>query len=228
MGLGLSLLNDNIGATNQTQLFVDYSYRIHLGFYGKTKLQFGIKAGLSLFSSSLTPLENRDPNDPTVFDYKGKLLPNVGVGLFYYGEKGYLGLSVPKLLKNYVKGVNEIEVGEVKRHLFFTGGYVFDIGQITKFKPSFMVRMVSGAPISVDLSAMFYFYDKLGLGLAMRREDSFSGLINYYFDNSLFIGYAYDFTRTELRDYSHGTHEIVIGYDFPVGQRMRIYSPRFF
>ncbi len=226
MGLGLSLLNDKIGATNQTQMFGDYSYRIYLG--DNSKLQLGLKAGISFFRSTLTPLKNRVPGDPSVFDYKGKILFNVGVGVFYFNDKGYLGVSMPKLLKNYVRGQNEIEIGEVRRHLFLIGGYVFDISEGTKFKPSFMLRMVSGAPVSVDLSAMFYFYDKLGLGLAMRREDSFSGLINYYFDRSLFLGYAYDFTRTELRNFSSGTHEIVLGYDFQLLSRRRVYSPRFF
>ncbi len=226
MGFGLSILNDKIGATNQTQFFVDYSYRIFLGDY--SKLQFGLKAGVSLFSSTLSPLTNRDPGDPTVFDYKGRFLPNVGVGIFYFGEKGYMGLSMPKLLKNYVKGVNDKEVGQVKRHLFFIGGYVFDVSNDVKFKPSFMVRMVSGAPVSVDLTGMFYFYEKLGLGLAMRREDSFSGLINYYFSPEFYLGYSYDFTRTELRHYNNGTHEIFIGYDFYLTNRNKIFSPRFF
>jgi type IX secretion system PorP/SprF family membrane protein len=110
------------------------------------------------------------------------------------------------------------------------GGYVFDLDlyERYKFKPSFTVRMVSGAPVSVDLSAVFFFYDKLGVGLAYRREDSFAGLIHYYFSPEFYIGYAYDYTLTELRKFHNGTHEFMIGYDFKMVNRNRIYSPRFF
>ena len=226
MGLGLSLVNDAIGKTHQTQVFIDYSYMIHLS--GNSKLRFGLQGGFSVFQTNYNNSTIREGGDNSIFNYTGKLLPNIGVGLFYYGERGYLGLSMPKLLTNYVKGNNDVEVGRVRRHLFFEGGYVFDLNDKIKFKPSFMLRAVYGAPLSLDLSGMFYLYDHLGLGLAMRREDSFSGLINYYFDNGLFLGYAYDFTRTPLRNYSRGTHEFALGYDFGLLSKKKIRSPRFF
>jgi type IX secretion system PorP/SprF family membrane protein len=227
MGLGLSLLNDRIGSTNQTQVFVDYSYLVKLG--DRSKLRFGLKGGFSIFQSDVASLNSKESADQTVFNYKGKILPNIGIGVFYYGNKGYLGLSVPKILTNYVTGTNDVEIGVVRRHFFLVGGYVMDLNKNIKFKPSFMLRMVSGAPLSLDLSGIFYFYDKLGVGLAMRREDSFSGLIHYYFSPSFYLGYAYDFTRTELRQYSNGTHEFMLGYDFRLlNGREKIYSPRFF
>ena len=229
MGLGLSIVNDKIGAVNQTLFFGDYSYRIRVG--GEGNLQFGIKAGLSMFSAKLSGLRNKVESDPSVFDYSGKLLPNVGVGVFYYSEQAYFGVSVPKLLKNFVKekiSNEEIKIGTIRRHLFIMGGYVFYLNPTTKFKPSFMMRMVNGAPVSIDLAGMFYFQDKLGLGLAMRREATFSALINYYFSPSFYIGYAYDYTRTELRDFSNGTHEFMLGYDLQLVNTHKIYSPRFF
>jgi len=226
MGLGLTLLNDGIGSTNQTMVFLDYSYMVHLS--GATKLRFGLKGGFSIFQSRNGDLLNRESNDPTVFDYTGKLLPNIGVGIYYYGERGYLGLSMPKLLTNYVKGSNEVEIGRVKRHLFLMGGYVFDLSDRVKFKPSFLVKAVYGAPVGVDLSGIFYLYDKLGLGVAWRREDAISGLIHYYFNPSFYVGYAYDYIRTPLKDFSNGSHEFMLGYDFLLMSRDKIRSPRFF
>ena len=226
MGLGITFLNDKIGATNQTQLFLNYSYPINLSW--TSKLRFGLSFGMSVFQSHAADLNNRVPTDQSIFNYTGKIFPNVGLGLFYYGEKGYLGLSIPKLFKNFVKGPNELEVGRVRQHFFLMGGYVYYIDDFTKFKPSFMLKMVSGAPISLDLSANVYFNDHLGLGLAWRNQDAISGIVQYYFSSGLNLSYSYDFITSPLRHFNGGSHEFMIGYDIGTIGKRRIYSPRFF
>ena len=157
-------------------------------------------------------------------------MPNVGVGVYYYSDKGYVGVSAPKILEQVLKEYNNGEVTENKerRHYFLIGGYVFDLSENVKFKPSFLAKAVVGAPISLDFSANFLFRDKLGVGLAHRLDDSFPGLLQYYVTPQFRIGYAYDFTMTELRHYNSGSHELMLGYDFMFVDDTRIRSPRFF
>jgi len=225
MGLGLSVINDQLGPIHQTMLFADYSYSIQTT--PNAKLAFGLKAGLNIFQADLLSLHPHDPNDPSVYNISNRLLPNVGVGVFYYSDKGYLGLSAPKLLEHNLKS-GEISASKERRHYFLIGGYVFDLGPSVKFKPSFLVKAVSGAPLSVDLSGNFFFNDKFGVGAAYRFGDSFSGLLQYYITPQFRIGYAYDYTLTELQNYNSGTHEIMLGYDFYFIDKNRIHSPRFF
>ncbi len=225
MGWGLSLVNDAVGPVHQTQFFVDYSYGLQIT--PLSKLRLGIKAGLGVYQGNLEDLRREVVADPYVFDFKGKMLPNIGVGLYYYGERGYLGLAVPKLITTALK-VNNIELGQAKRHWFFIGGYLFDVSDNLMFKPSFLVKAVEGAPLSIDLTGMFYLYKKLGLGLAYRHGAMLSGLINYYITPAFRVGYAYDYTTTPLRNYSNGTHEFMLGYDFYFKDRDKIRSPRFF
>ena len=225
MGWGLSVVNDAVGPVHQSQLFVDYSYTVPLG--DLDRLSFGLKAGFGLYEGDLESLKRQELADPFAVNFKGKLMPNIGVGIYYRGERGYLGLSAPKLLTNRLR-VNDREMGRFRRHYFLIGGYLLDLGSRVMLKPSFLVKAVSGAPVSADLSAMVYLYERLGLGVSHRLGDSFSGLLQVFLTPSLRVGYAYDYTLTPLHDFNKGTHEFSLGYDFWYKDRSRVHSPRFF
>jgi len=228
MGLGLSVINDEVGPIHQTMLFADYSYSIQAT--ENSTLAFGLKAGVNIFQADLLSLTPNEGGDPAIYNVDNRLLPNVGVGVYYYSDNGYLGLSAPKLLEQtlqeYIDGV--VTENKERRHYFLIGGYVFDLSEEVRFKPSFLLKAVVGAPVSIDLSANFLIRDKLGLGIAHRLDDSFSGLLQYYITPQFRIGYAYDFTITELQDYNSGSHELMLGYDFIFVEDTRIRSPRFF
>ena len=228
MGLGLSVVNDRVGPIHQTMLFADYSYSIQTT--DNAKLAFGLKAGVNLLQADLTALHSNQTNDQAIYNVDNRLLPNVGIGVFYYSDKGYIGVSAPKLLQQRIASYDTGSLTEdiERRHYFLIGGYVFDLSENVKFKPSFLVKAVQGAPLSVDLSGNFFFNDKFGIGLAHRFDDSFSGLLQYYVTPQFRIGYAYDFTMTELRHYNSGSHELMLGYDFNFVEDTRIRSPRFF
>ena len=229
MGLGLSVINDVAGPVHQTMLYADYSYSIQTT--NNAKLAFGLKAGVNVFQADLLSLHPEKGGDPAIYNISNRLLPNVGVGLYYYSDKGYLGISAPKLLEQTIdeyESLSEAYNNKERRHYFLIGGYVFDLSENVKFKPSFLLKAVVGAPVSIDLSGNFFFNDKLGVGLAHRLDDSFSGLLQYYITPQFRIGYAYDFTITELRHYNSGSHELMLGYDFIFMENTRIRSPRFF
>ncbi len=228
MGLGLSVINDKVGPIHQTMLFADYSYSIQTT--PNAKLAFGLKFGVNILQADLLSLSPNQGGDRAIYNIDNKLLPNVGIGLYYYSDKGYLGVSAPKLLEQMIKEYNDGEVTDNKerRHYFLIGGYVFDLSEDVKFKPSFLLKAVVGAPLSIDMSANFLFRDKLGVGVAHRLDDSFSGLLQYYITPQFRVGYAYDFTMTELRHYNSGSHELMLGYDFMFVDDTRIRSPRFF
>ena len=227
MGLGLSVVNDQVGPIHQTMLFADYSYSIQAT--ANSKLAFGLKAGINLLQANLTGLHSNQGNDQAIYDVDNRLLPNVGVGVYYYSDKGYVGISAPKLLQQRISSSNNnLDDDLQRRHYFLIGGYVFDLSENIKFKPAFLIKAVQGAPLSIDLSGNFFFNDKFGIGLAHRFDDSFSGLLQYYVTPQFRIGYAYDFTMTELRHYNSGSHELMLGYDFNFIEDTRIRSPRFF
>jgi hypothetical protein len=73
----------------------------------------------------------------------------------------------------------------------------------------------------------FLFYEKLWIGAMYRWQDAAGVLLQYEIDNRFKIGYAFDYTLSNLSIYSNGSHEIMLGID--IGRKWAgDVSPRFF
>lgn len=230
LGVGFSAVHDEVGPVNNTLLYADFAYRIRVT--EGARLAFGLKAGVDLFSADIANLNGVDANDPNFQqNISGSAKPNFGFGVYYWSAKGYLGLSAPKLMQHDLLGVenNNVTVNAItqKRHYFITGGYVFSLSPAVKFRPSFLVKAVDGAPLSIDLTANFLLAERLWLGAAYRNGDSMSGIVAYNITQQLRAGYAYDFTLTELRTQANGTHELMLQYDLRFNKEKTL-SPRYF
>lgn len=225
MGLGLSVYADKIGPINEQFIFADYSYTIPVGYYDN--LAFGIKAGVSIVNASLTDLLTNNP-DINFTENLATLKPNFGFGAFYYSDIYYVGLSIPNLLKTeYLKTTGDVVTAISKKsHFFLTGGYVYEMSYDWKFKPSTMIKATFGAPLSVDLSANFLYDEAFEIGASYRWDDSVSLLLGAYVTENLRIGYSYDFTLTDINQYTSGSHELILLFD--ILTTYEIISPRFF
>ena len=94
-------------------------------------------------------------------------------------------------------------------------------------RPSFIVKYVNNAPLSIEGNLSFLFYDKVWIG-AMYRHQAAAGLnIMYNISQNLRIGYAYDYQLTSLQKFSLGSHEIMISYDLRTKAK-GFKSPRYF
>ena len=226
VGLGVSVIVDKIGPVSEQNLYADFSYTIKMSEGGK--LAFGLKGGVTLHSLDELALTTIDPNDPAALDFENRMFPNIGVGAFYYTDKFYVGLSLPNMLETkHFEKENGLTKASEKMHYFLTGGYVFDLSETLKFKPSVMVKAASGAPLSIDLSANFLLYDKFELGASYRIDDSISGLISFMATKDFRIGYAYDYTVSNLGNLNSGSHEMFLLWDVDLS-RDSVVSPRFF
>lgn len=228
VGLGLSIIVDNIGPVQEQNLYGDFSYT--LNFNNNAKLAFGLKAGYTFFNICLPCLNTTNANDMAFVNQNAnKVLPNIGAGVFYYTDKFYAGLSVPNLLEtfHFEKNGGQISQASETKHYFFTSGYVFDLSSDVKLKPSMLVKAATGSPLSIDFSGNVLVYDKLEFGLSYRLDESVSALINLRARQNLRVGYAYDYTLTNLGNFNSGSHEIFLLFNFDF-ERNKIKSPRFF
>ena len=227
IGLGLSIINDEIGPVKQTGFYGDFAYRLKVG--DNSRLAFGLKFGANYFSADLSDLATVVEDDPANVNISGEILPNAGFGIYWSSKMFYLGASAPKLLMNEIGEKNAVSgvVGEEERHYYLIGGMVFDLNDDVKFKPSFMARAVEGAPLSVDLTASFLFREKFWVGVMYRLDDSFGAILQFQFNEQLRAGYAYDMTTSRLGEYNGGTHEIMLSYDLRFTKGKTI-SPRYF
>ncbi|TVR78741.1 MAG: type IX secretion system membrane protein PorP/SprF [Chitinophagaceae bacterium] len=217
IGLGLSVVNDRIGVTNTNHINGAYAYRLPTDI---GRLSFGIQGGFSHYNSRWSDLVLNDAGDNNFSSNSPNLfLPNFGFGIYLYDHnRYYVGVSAPQLLNNSLNESLSLEgtnnVARQFKHYFFTAGYVAKLNEFMKFKPSVLLKYVHGAPLQADFNASLLFYDALWVGASYRTGDSFVFMVEYYFGERFRAGYAYDYTITELNNYTSGSHEIMIGYEF--------------
>lgn len=225
LGLGVSLVNDKIGPTNENTISADLSYTVPTS--ETFKLSFGIKATGNLFSLDVNKLQPEHQGDPQFQDLNSKFSPNVGAGVYWHSDKAYVGLSVPNFIETNRYDDNDTAIFKDKINYYLIAGYVFDLDPYIKFKPAVLTKMVEGSPLQVDLSANFMFNDKFVAGLAYRWSAALSAMAGFQVTDGLFIGYSYDRETTRLNNYNSGSHEIFLRFEF-FNNYSRITSPRFF
>jgi type IX secretion system PorP/SprF family membrane protein len=229
VGLGLSAVNDKIGPVEETNVYADFSYTLHLG--GEHRLAFGIKAGATFHKIDFNTIY---PTLPDVGDgvFAGsnpsETLLNVGAGVFYYTQKYYIAFSVPNMFKGKYLDFNGNSYGSEALHYFLTGGYVFQLGENFKLKPSAMIKSSFDAPTSYDISANVLMYERLELGVSYRVQDSFGAMINFAIvPGVLRIGYAYDYIVSDLDVTTSASHEFMLLFDISSSKKVSR-SPRYF
>ncbi len=229
VGMGFSVIADEIGPVKEQNIYVDLSYTLTTSEEGR--LAFGLKGGVTLQDINLLSIIlPQDPNDPLFEDNVNETYPNFGAGVFYYTNKFYVGFSVPNILKSthFKKSGGIITEASEEMHYFLTSGYVFDLSNTLKFKPSIMLKGVTGAPVSMDVNANFLLYDRLEVGASYRISDSLSALVNFAVTPDFRIGYAYDYTISEFSNLNPGgSHELILLYDIDFSKK-NLKSPRFF
>lgn len=224
MGVGLSVITDEIGPVRETNTYADVSYTLR--FSGEHRLAFGIKAGATFHDIGLAGLDLIDQGDP-FFNNASGVTPNVGAGVFYYTDNYYLAFSVPNILSSVKLDAQGTEYGTETSHYFLTGGYVFQVSENTKLKPSFLVKSAFSAPTSFDVNLNALFYEKFELGASYRMDDSFSGLINFAITPNIRVGYAYDSVTSDIKRYAPASHEIMLLFDLNFAKKISR-SPRYF
>ena len=233
--MGVSFVHDEIGdVVNENNVYVDFAYVLPLS--EETKLSFGAKGGATFFDTNFNGFVYTDPlPDPAFQNNISKVFPNIGAGMYLFGDNYYAGISVPNLLmtKHLERQSGITTTGVEAMHYFITGGYVltFNGNDNFKLKPAFMAKAVSGAPLSLDITANALINNFFEFGVGYRKGDAVSGLVNFYVTPTLRIGYSYDYTLTNLSKFNSGSHEVFVLFDLDFGKlsgKGYDKSPRFF
>lgn len=225
VGLGLSVINDRTGYENYTYLYGDFSYTINVS--SDITLAFGLKGGMSYYDLDEDLFaEPSVIQDPFFRERFNKWTPNFGAGLYLSAQDWYLGLSAPKLLNNDNNEFSEYVALE-QVHYYLTGGYVFDLSPNWKLRPTALVKATSGAPLSFDMSGTVIYDEKLYLGATYRIDDAIGAFVDFQIFEPLRIGYGYEYSISDLRPYTSGSHEVILIYEMRF-KNTKYKSPRFF
>lgn len=230
LGWGVTVSNDHIGVTNRTDAYLNLAY--HLKLNSNLKLGVGIKAGGDYYSYKNSELKYWDSSDPNFAgDKQTGFQPNIGAGAYLYAEKFYAGVSVPTIISYDPSNSLSVSSGTLVphqvRHYFATAGVIIPVSDDVIAKPSVLVKYVGNAPVEADLNLNFLFANIVWVGGSFRTGDSFVAMVELQLSKQWRLGYSFDFTTTDIKSYSNGSHEIMIGYDFGY-DIMKVKTPRYF
>ena len=215
MGWGAILVNDKIGVSYRTDLQLNYAYHIRTG--RQSKLSLGLRGGASYCRAKLTDLKVWDGNDQVFASNLNNLwMPNAGVGLYYYSQNFYSGLSCPNVVDYTNRDIffNSSATPRIVPHYYLTCGYVINSVKDINLKPSFLIRFVPFAPVQADLNLMADYKNKLSLGVSYRTMDGIIALLQVIMNDDWRLGYSYDYPFTKINQYSYGSHEIMLSFRF--------------
>lgn len=225
VGVGLTAVNDIIGPMNQTMIYGDVSYTLRFK-RNKGKLAFGIKGGLNLINIGRDGLNTENPNDPKLLqNIRNNINPNFGVGIYYHTPSFFIGISTPKILEQSYDALSETNLE--RRHYFGTVGGVITLNDQWKLRPSSLVKITENAPLSLDLTLAAIYFEKLWFGANYRWDAAIGAFVQYQITPQFKAGLATDFGTQRIRNYNHGTFELMLSYDFTF-KKEGIRSPRYF
>jgi type IX secretion system PorP/SprF family membrane protein len=217
VGLGGLLYTDIVGPTRRIGGSMSYAY--HINVTEKTKLSLGLSAGITQFRVDGSKVQLSDQSDLVIMNSLQSIIkPDFGVGFHLYSaeKKWYIGGSIPQITHNKVDFVNTKNLTEnrLNRHYFITGGYRFLLSEGFKLEPSTCIKYVNPVPVQYDLGLRLIYKDKMWIGAVYRTQDASSLLVGYKASSDLVFMYSYDIISSNIKHYSSGTHEFMIGLVF--------------
>lgn len=252
VGLGLSMVNDNIGASGTFDLNTAYAYRFRVG--KTSKLSIGLQASVTNWRGNWSELVLEDNDDVSFNDQISRWLPNFGAGIYFYNQQFYAGVGCPRILEYDLRQVDQQTTpiyARTYRHYYATIGSAFKLGGNNNLiiRPSALLKNTGalsslrkdkvfrnfGSPTELDLDLSFMIAQTFWIGAAYRTalesgkssNDSADIWAALYFRNGLRIGAAYDMTLSRLNDVNNGSFEVMVGYEFDIKVK-KVASPRYF
>jgi type IX secretion system PorP/SprF family membrane protein len=214
VGVGALVTVDKIGSYTNTGLFGNYAYMIKDPARNGV-FSMGISAGFNNFNADFSDLNLRSGQDQTFSGFMSELKPNFGGGIFYYNDKMFGGFSVPTILTHSELFNGPLEQLRIPRFYYLYGGVKLPLDPRTQkviLTPSVLFRVQDGTPLSMDYNLSVAFEELISLGTSYRSGDGAISFINFKLSEKLYVGYSYDWTVSDVRMYSRGTHEIMINY----------------
>ncbi len=215
IGLGGYLFTDIVGPTRR--IGASFTYAYHAKLNDEYKLSMALSGGLLQFSVDASKITLYDPVDLVISNgYQRVLLPDFGTGFYLYSKKLYVGVSVPQIYPAKIRFFDYTTNTRAKlaTHVYASAGYKFDLGEDFKIEPSIQFKYVKPAPMQFDFGARLFYKEKIWIGGSFRTRDAAAMMAGFVYRENLAFSYSYDLTTTNIKNYSTGTHEVIISIKF--------------
>lgn len=213
-GIGGYLFNDVAGPSRRTGFLGAFSSQIKVN--RESYLSLGLAGSLTQYVFDRDKLVTEEANDPTVFNYSSNLLiPDVVVGLKYFGQNYHLGWSMFNILQTKADlfDIMTPVTNNLQRTMYFTGSYLFSLTKQNDFyfEPSAVIRMMFNAPMTFDVNGRFIHGSGIWAGASYRFKDAVALMVGFA-GSKIGISYSYDINTSALHSYNSGSHEVTLTY----------------
>ncbi len=227
VALGVYLIRDVLGALNNQSIMGTYAYRL---YFSNSSLAFGLQFGFKYFDFNWNAMHLKDPD--YLFDPQEvrRFTPDANFGIYYQSNRFFAGVSSKQLLQNdygYSQKDGKTAFNKLTRHFYMMSGFALPLDEKIVFRPSMMAKYTPNAPLQIDVNTSLLFSNAFWVGASFRTGNALTFMTEFRLTERLKLGYSYDLYLNELQPFNYGSHEIRIGFEFPLYEsRMR--TPRFF
>lgn len=216
MGAGLMIVQDEIGENKNLLAMGTYSYKIE---FEKMFISFGLQAGIANYRSDNLALNIEDETDPYFAGNQNITKPEFGAGIILHNDYLFVGLSVPRMLKNnetFGSGVDAVEATLYTQHMYGMASYIFFLSERVRLKPAVLFKYVQGNPLSMDINALFNIDERYGVGAFTRNFNTYGLLASIKFAQSYKFSYAFELPTNKSVGANYTTHEITLGLSLAI------------
>lgn len=213
---GVQLSNAAQGAFERTEAVL--SYALHLPVVNDISLSFGLSAGLNSFSfdeSVASVLNERDPIFNAYVNGQASNQMNVNAGTYLYSDRFFIGYSANQILQNDLEIADADIAGATSANLemqhFFMGGFNIDLTNDFRLTPNLLVKLAEPNPSFIDLGLNLSYQQFIYVGMNYRTDKAFTTSLGINVNYFVKVGYAYDYTTSDLSGTASGSHEFFIG-----------------
>ena len=222
-GLGATIYSDKLGF--QSNFIGRLSYSFHQPIQNVGVLGIGLSAGMVSVGYNATWIAIDNPTNDAAIPAasSSQATYDLGFGAYLSGRTYYVGLSATHLTESELTNINLAN----KRHYFVMAGYDWTIpGTSWAVLPSTRIES-DAASTQVDVSVRGMWNNMVWAGVGYRIKDAISPMLGGQFTipdksgkntdkGTVRIGYSYDLTTSEIKNYSNGSHEIFVNYCFTI------------
>jgi type IX secretion system PorP/SprF family membrane protein len=231
VALGLKAQFMTFGVTKSTNIYAIYAYHIRVG---SGKLSFGLKGGADISNTNYSGILQTlvYDKDPVFLNDQSYVLPNAGAGVYFYNDKLFAGVSVPSFLsyRRTDSGLTQAYHSFGEYDFLISAGALITLSPAFRFKPSVLVdySLQNTKKLNqLDLNGNFIIADMIWIGGSWRTSEEVAvGILQILPIPQLMIGFSYDYPLGKMSNYSKGSTEFILRYEF--GSKVSSANPRYF
>jgi len=226
-GIGLNVINDQIGFETNTTVQLAYAFRLNLG---QGKLGIGLQGGFINKQIDFSKFKPTDPNDPLLGSQntENAMSIDMAFGLHYKIEdKLYAGFSMTQMQRFWGAQAefanDKVASPAYKDHYFIYGGYFFELPMAPSItlNPNILVK-TDFTSAQFDINMLAWYNKQIWAGVTYRATDAVAILAGYKVSNTgtgldgLNAGISYDITTSAMGRNSSGSFEVFVNYCFKI------------